>query len=357
MFQAADGSSYVPLNYRGQWQGRVTLRQALAHSMNVPSLQVLDAVGIPEAVVASSRLLGISDLWEIERTFPLGYPLGLGVATVSPLQMARAYAVFANDGRSVEPVVIRRVTDREGRQVHDLGLPASAGQILTPQEAYLMVSLLESTVESGTLRWAVSTVGGLGRPVAGKTGTTQNWSDAWTIGFTPQLSTAVWFGFDRGSGSLGINLSGALSAGPVWAEFMKEAHRDLPVAPFRRPPAGLVEAAVCRYSGLLPTVSCGTDTHVEIFLTGTEPRSFCTYHQYVDARREELKRNIRGALFDLGSVAGAGTGGGAASARASDVGSGVDVGSVFPGFGLPEPGFSEEARGGGLPSEGNPLLD
>jgi len=306
LFRDSHGNPYVPLNYRGQWKGRVSLREALAQSMNVPSLQVLDAVGFPAAIATSSRLLGISDLWEIERRFPFGYPLGLGVGTVSPLQMARAYAVFANHGLAVEPTTLRSITDREGRPVLQAHASSRSSRVLTPAEAHLMVSLLESTVESGTLRWAVQSVGGLGRPVAGKTGTTQNWSDAWTVGFTPQLTTAVWFGFDRGAGTLGVSLSGAVSAAPAWAEFMKHAHQDLAVRQFERPPAGLVEALVCRKSGLLPTSLCGGDTHAELFLSGTEPRTLCDYHRYAEERHQELRRNIRKSLFGTpGEAAGA----------------------------------------------------
>jgi len=301
LFRNDDGTPYIPLNYKGRWNGRVTLRDALSQSMNVPSLQVLQAVGFDAAIRQSSLLLGHRDPWEIERVFPRKYPLGLGVATVSPLQMARAYAVFANQGRSVEPAAIRYITDRDGDPVYrasadHTGQPQS---VLSPQAAYIMVNLLESTVSSGTLRWAVQSAGWKDRPVAGKTGTTQNWADAWTIGFTPQITTAVWFGFDRPGGTLGVGLTGAVLAGPAWAEFMKQAHQDLPVREFLRPPSGLTEQIVCRQSGLLPTAQCGSDTIAEIFLSGTEPREFCSFHSFFEEQREVVRQNLRKALVGV----------------------------------------------------------
>ncbi len=310
VFWNDDNTPYIPLNYRGEWKGRVLLRQALAHSMNVPSLKVLDTIGFDAAISRASRLLGITDPAEIESTFPRKYPLGLGVITVSPLQMARAFATFANQGREVDPIAIRYVEDRNGRLLlepeKDLrARQMRAGdsmQIMTPQEAYIMVSLLKSTVEEGTLRGAAAWVGGFGRPIAGKTGTTQNWSDAWTVGFTPQIATAVWFGFDERGYSLGVNQTGATAAGPAWAEYMKQADDGLPVEEFIRPATGLIEVNVCAVSGQLPTEYCTDGIRREIFLTGTEPREFCTLHKYEAERNATLRESIKNSIL-LGDVA------------------------------------------------------
>ena len=165
-----------------------------------------------------------------------------------------------------------------------------------------MVHLLQSTVTDGTLRYATSTVGGFDRPIAGKTGTTQNWSDAWTVGFTPQVTTAVWFGFDERGYSLGINQTGATSAGPAWAEYMKRAHEDLPAADFVRPTSGILEVTVCAKSGMLPTKYCNEGTLREIFLAGTEPRDFCDLHRYEFERNATLKENLKGSLLMGGTL-------------------------------------------------------
>jgi penicillin-binding protein 1A len=205
----------------------------------------------------------------------------------------------------VEPLAIRYVEDRNGKlilepekELRSAQMRAvRAQQIMTPQEAYIMVSLLQSTVSSGTLRYAASTVGGFDRPIAGKTGTTQNWSDAWTVGFTPQVTTAVWFGFDERGYSLGINQTGATSAGPAWAEYMKQALADEPAGEFVRPSSGLLEVTVCAKSGLLPTKYCTEGTVREIFLTGTEPREFCDLHRFEFERNATLKENLKESFF------------------------------------------------------------
>ncbi len=300
-----DGTPYVPLNYKGEWKGRVLLRTALSRSMNIPSLKVLDTIGFDAAITRTSRMLGFTDPEEIERIFPRKYPLGLGIITVSPLQMARAFATFPNQGREMEPLAIRFVEDRNGRLILELEKEIRAKQmrarkslqIMSPQAAYIMTSILQSTVETGTLRYAGSTVGGFDRAIAGKTGTTQNWSDAWTAGFTPQMTTAVWFGFDRRGYSLGINLTGATCAGPAWAEYMHQAHEGLPVVDFTKPTSGLIEATVCAVSGLLPTKYCNEGVINEIYLTGTEPRKFCDIHKYKFDRSVVMKENIKNSIL------------------------------------------------------------
>ncbi len=312
VFWNDDNTPYIPLNFKGEWKGRVLLREALQHSMNVPSLKVLDTIGFDAAIERASRMLGITDPTEIELVFPRKYPLGLGIITVSPLEMAQAFATFPNQGRAVEPVAILFVEDRNGRILlepeKDLRAAqlraGKAQQIMPPQDAYVMTSLLQGVVSSGTLRGAAEWVNGFGRPIAGKTGTTQNWSDAWTVGFTPQITTAIWFGFDERGYSLGINQTGATSAGPAWAEFMKSAHQDLPVAEFSRPASGLVDVGVCAKSGKLPTKYCNEGIIKEIFLAGTEPREFCDLHPFEQERNEGLKQTIKNSLMLGGELGG-----------------------------------------------------
>ena len=305
VFRNDDGTPYIPLNYLGEWQGRVLARSALKHSMNVPSLRVLDLIGFDAAIDRASRLLGIADPAEIEEIFPRRYPLGLGVTTVTPLQMARAYATFANQGREVEPVAIRYVEDRDGRVVLEVekdlrDRQRAAGErmkIMDPAAAYLMVDLLRSTVTEGTLRAAAGRVGGLDFPIAGKTGTTQNWSDAWTVGFTPQVVTAVWMGFDEPGESLGRSLSGGRAAGTTWADYMKRIHAGSPVQDFERPTSGLIQVAVNARSGLLPS---GDEPIIhEWFLSGTEPKTRDTLTSARAAIREATAIHLRKALATI----------------------------------------------------------
>ena len=350
LFVNDDGSPYIPLNYKGEWTGRVLLRTALARSMNVPSLKVLEAIGFDAAIERASRMLGIETPAEIEATFPRKYPLGLGVIAVSPLQMARAYATFANNGQSVSPLAIQYVMDRNGRMVLEVekelrarqGANHQERQIMTPQVAYVMTDLLQSTVQWGTLRWASGTVGGFQTDTAGKTGTTQNWSDAWTVGFTPRQATALWMGFDERGETLGLNLTGATATGPAWAEYMKAVEPGQPLR-FVRPATGLIEVTVNARSGLLPAGAQGESIIQEIFLSGTDPKERDGLLAYEADRRGEIVDNLRLAM------------------RRVDTGPplGLVPAPLAPGDAAPPlaPGGAGTAAGRTPPRRANPLLD
>jgi len=307
VFYNENGTPYIPLNFKGEWKGPVLFWYALAHSMNVPSLKILDSIGFDAAIDRAALLLGIEDRETIRRTFPRVYPLGLGIISVTPMQMARAFAVFSNQGKEVTPIAIRAVEDRNGRVFLDpekeLRLQQKRKgadiQLISRQNAYVMTNLLQKTVESGTLAWA----SGFGSkfafrdkdnkrytiPAAGKTGTTQNWADAWTVGYTPYYSTAVWFGFDRPGNSLGVTQTGALIAGPTWADFMREIHQGHAAKEFVRPGTGLIDVQVCAKSGLLRTPNCDEGTVTATFLEGTQPTSYCDIH---DRAGERLNRSL-----------------------------------------------------------------
>jgi penicillin-binding protein 1A len=296
VFHNEDGTPYIPLNFRGEWKGSVLLYEALAQSMNVPSLRVLDSIGFDSAINRAAALLDITDPEQIRRTFPRVYPLGLGIISTSPLRMARAFAVFANQGRSVTPIAIRSVENRNGLVVLDperelrlqQRLMGESIQVISPQNAYVMTSMLKKTVETGTL-YSPSAWGSkftfkdengksFRMPMAGKTGTPQNWSDAWTVGFSPYYTTALWFGFDKPGNSLGVNLTGSTLAGPVWADYMREIHQGLPYREFVRPATGVIDVTVCAKSGLLKTASCNEGEVTLPFLEGTQPSEYCNIH-------------------------------------------------------------------------------
>ncbi|MDR0663254.1 MAG: PBP1A family penicillin-binding protein [Spirochaetaceae bacterium] len=293
VFHNDDGTPYIPLNFRGEWRGSVLLYEALAHSMNVASVKVLDTIGFDAAIDRAALLLGIEDPAIKRYTFPRVYPLALGIVSIAPIQMARAFAVFANEGREVTPMAIRYIENRNGTVIidneRDIRLKqrqkGSAGQLVSPQNAYVMTNLLKKTVELGTLGGQsakfvfVNDKGERYRiAAAGKTGTTQNWSDAWTVGFTPYYTTAIWFGFDKPGNSLGLTLTGATLAGPIWGDFMREIHRGLPAKDFRRPENGVVDIRVCAKSGQLLTPSCNEGDVVLTFLEKFRPTEYCTYH-------------------------------------------------------------------------------
>lgn len=306
VFYNEDGTPYIPLNYKGEWKGPVLTWYALAKSMNVPSLKILDSIGFDAAIDRAALLLGITDPAEIRRTFPRYYPLGLGIAQVSPLKMARAFSVFANQGRQVDPIAIRSVEDRNGRIILEPEKDVRTAQkkkgqgiqLITPQTAAIMTDMLQRVVWRGTLQYPTNS-GQLftykdqdGKkftiPSAGKTGTTQNWADAWTVGFTPYMTTAIWFGFDKPGNSLGVTQSGAAIAGVVWANYMRDIHRGFSYKAFARPQTGLVSVRVCAVSGLLPTDACNEGTEDLLFLEGTQPNRACDLHQLGSERDKTL---------------------------------------------------------------------
>jgi penicillin-binding protein 1A len=359
VFWNDDGTPYTPMNFKGEWKGPVLVREALARSMNVPSLKVLDMIGFDSAIKTASGLLGIYAPQQIARVFPRKYPLGLGIIRVAPLQMARAFSIFANQGREIIPLGVRYIEDRNGKIIlepekelrNELRKKGKDIQIITPQTAYIMTDLLQSTIEWGTLSYAKNTVGGFTMPMAGKTGTTQNWSDIWTVGYSPYYTTAVWFGFDQPGNSLGVSQSGAVSAGPVWAKLMKEIHKNLEPKKFVRPD-GILEMTVTARSGLVPPPNFEGKTTKESFIAGTEPKRFDDLHDFEKDRDRESLERLRSAILPQD----------------------LDVKSVIPGTGLfidntilssggssgglrLDPRIMEDSTSGKGDTTSNPLLD
>ena len=294
VFHTADGKPYIPLNFKGEWEGDVSLWRALTRSMNVPSLKILDGIGFEAAINRAVALLGIPKNEINSRAFVPGYPIGLGVCSVRPIEMARAYAIFANGGKEITPMAIRTVEDKNGNVILNPELEirkaqASKGediQVISPQTAFVMTKLLEQTVNNGgtlsaqawhfnyrdenNVRYTM--------PAAGKTGTTQNWADAWTCGFTPYYSAAFWFGFDKPGQSLGLNITGATLAGYAWGEYFDKVHENLPYKDWNKPLEGVIECTVCSESGMILTEACGDHKTTQWYLGGTQPTELCPIH-------------------------------------------------------------------------------
>lgn len=309
VFISPDGTPYVPGNYAGRWAGYVLIRDALARSLNIPALTVLEAIGFDAAINRSADLLGITDPQEIGETFDRVFPLGLGTLSIAPIRLARAYATMANRGRAVEPIAIRYIEDRDGNVIVNPERELRESQekrdmqVMTPQTAYIMTSMLQSTVAVGTLAYARRTVDGFdGMPIAGKTGTTQNWTDAWTIGFSPYCTTVMWIGFDKRGNSLGRLQTGATSTGPVWARYMKSIHEDLPRISFPRPETGIVEVKIDRRTGMLPEEDTPEEQlRSEIFIAGTQPKTTSNLARFEKDRTEEqvIKISVDSSLTNL----------------------------------------------------------
>ena len=210
---------YTPRNYDDTFEGRITLRRALADSRNVPAVRILDKVGIQNAI-DTARRCGITS------PLPPYLPLALGAADLTLLEHTSGFTVFPDDGVHIQPHMIRRVTSYDGAILEEARPKVT--DAIPPTVARTMVAMLEDVVHFGTGVRAQA----LGRPSGGKTGTTNEFTDAWYIGFIPQITTGVWVGYDDPKTSLGPKETGARAALPIWLEFMQQASKGMPVENF-----------------------------------------------------------------------------------------------------------------------------
>lgn len=257
-----DRKSWTPANYKKQYYGTVTARQALEKSLNAATTRLAHEVGLP-AIIEVARRMGI------ESPLPPFPSIVLGSAEVTPFEVASAFSVLANEGLRAAPLSIRKVFAKDGNPIERH--PMEVEQIIAPETAYLVTHLMEGVIERGTARRARSM--GFTRPAAGKTGTTDDYRDAWFVGFTPNLLTVVWVGFDHRTD---LHLAGGEAALPTWVEFMKQASVDQPPTPFV-PPPGTVLVRIDPDSGMLATPQC-PHTLDEAFYDGQQPVAPCPIH-------------------------------------------------------------------------------
>jgi penicillin-binding protein 1A len=220
--EQADGKIWKPSNYDGNFWGPITLAEALAHSRNIIAIKLLEAVGVKNVVEYAKRL-------GIRNPMIPTLALGLGASGLTPLELTTAYNVFASQGVRHDPVAIKWVEDAEG-QVLEKHVPLGE-RVMSEQQAFVMTSMLQGVVQRGTATRAKV----LNRPVAGKTGTTNDFIDAWFVGYSPTLVAGVWVGIDDRE-SLGYKEAGGRSALPIWIEFMQQALEQAPLQEFVTPP-------------------------------------------------------------------------------------------------------------------------
>ena len=267
-----NGEIWRPENYDGEFKGPMTLREALEQSRNLVAIQLLEQVG-PATAIRYARQMGITTLLERGEPNDLHLALALGGLTrgVRPLELAAAYGVLASGGVYSRPRAILQVEDAQGRVLDRF--PPQQKVVLSEVTAYLVTDMLRGVIESpdGTGRRARI----VGRPAAGKTGTTQNNTDVWFVGYTPDLVAAVWVGNDIpeplqfGSVTLGSGF-----AAQIWGEFAREALREVPPRDFPEPP-GIVRVRIDVKNGLLVDAGCAipaAETREEVFKAGTEPK-------------------------------------------------------------------------------------
>ena len=257
-----DGRAYEPNNFGGEFYGTVTVRQAIAKSLNVPTVKLAEMIGYDRVVDLAKRAGMNSDI----KATPA---VALGAYEVTPIEIAGAYTIFANQGVYAKPSFIKFIRDESGKPIYEHKPQRRA--VLDPRVAYLMTNLMEEVLRSGT--GAGVRARGFLLPAAGKTGTSH---DGWFAGYTSNLICVVWVGFDD---NRELNLEGAKSALPIWTEFMKRAHtfREYRnVQPFTAP-EGVVTVEIDPTSGLLATAGCPV-TRPEVFIAGTQPVEVCRLH-------------------------------------------------------------------------------
>ncbi len=270
-FVTREGFAYVPVNYDRQEHGPVLAREALASSYNIPAVIALDTVGVGNLLEFAARL-GIGTFADPAR-YDLSLTLGGG--EVRLLELTAAYAAFANGGHLVRPVLVLEVRDAAGEVVFT-HRPGVGERVVDERVAWLISDILSDNLARAP-SFTTHSILQIGRPAAVKTGTTTDFRDNWTVGYTPNLVVGVWVGNPDNAPM--VSISGVSGAGPIWHQFMRTALRGQPELRFARP-EGLVQAEVCSLSGGLPTPDCPY-TRREWFIAGTEPTSPDTFYQRV----------------------------------------------------------------------------
>ncbi len=276
-FPTREGIPYVPVNYDRRHHGPLSVRAALATSNNVAAVKVLQMVGVEPAIALMQRM-GVRSLHDAER---YGLSLTLGGGEVRLFDLTSAYSVLARRGERVEPVAILQVADAQGRVLlNRLPLQPRAVPVLDEKIAWLITDILSDNDARAAAFGEFSPLRLLDRPAAVKTGTTTDFRDNWTIGYTPQRVVGVWVG--NADGRPMQRATGVTGAAPIWRDVMRAAHADLPVQWFE-PPPGLVRVEICALSGLLPSPDCLL-RRFEWFIDGTQPATIDTWHRRWNGR-------------------------------------------------------------------------
>lgn len=275
-YEDQDGGAYwAPKNYDKNFMGPITFRNALAHSRNVVTVKILEDIGVDYALKFIKKL-------GIESPIKRDLSIALGTSGVSMLELTQAFAVFADGGERIKPIFIKKIVTMKGEVIEenypyveleekedDEETPDSPSlvpkeRVISPQSAFIMTHLLEGVVQHGTGQRAKV----LGRPIAGKTGTSSDYADAWFIGYTPSLLTSVWVGFDDKT-SLGKDETGARAALPIWVSFMSQALKDTSIEGFKVP-EGITLVKVNIETGLRSDGG-PQETVMEAFVEGSAP--------------------------------------------------------------------------------------
>ena len=276
-----DGNSWIPKNYSANFKGDVSLRYALAVSLNIATINVLNYVGVTNAIKYMEPIFKAdNDERKSKRMFNADLTLSLGTGLFTPLELTTGFATIANEGKEVEPILIRYVTDRHDvmidnfeedlkKEIEERG---GAKQVMSQEVAYLISDILSGVLRGGTATSAMYEAK-FTRMGAGKTGTSNDWKDAWFVGYTPELATGIWIGFDSFKYSLGNNQVGGRIAAPIWGKYMVEALKTIKPTWYKKP-NNIVNINICAISGKLPSASCYS-IKSELFIRDKIPNEIC----------------------------------------------------------------------------------
>ena len=228
-FPGGPAGPWVPHNYDGKFEGVITFRRALAHSRNIPAVKVTEKVGGIKVVIEYARKFGITS------PLPAFLPVALGAADITLIEQTAAFTTFPNDGVRVVPRLIRKVEDYDGRVLEE-DYP-DVKDVVSARTARIMVGMLQEVVLHGTGAAAAK----MNHPLGGKTGTTNDFTDAWFVGFSPSITCGVWVGYDEKK-TLGNKETGAVAALPIWMDFMKVALKGKDNEQFAAPPPDVPNA-------------------------------------------------------------------------------------------------------------------
>ena len=279
-----NGDRWAPQNYDGSTGGPTTLREALKRSLNLVTARMVQEIVPPKTVSDYGAKLGLTT------PIPPYDAVALGSADVIPIELTSAFGVFADQGILAKPLFILRVEDKYGNIIEEHR--PEVKEVLRRETAYIMADMLGDVIDHGT-GYTARTLYNFLRPAGGKTGTTNEFTDAWFVGFTPQIVASVWIGFDDPALSLGQGQAGAIVALPIWAPFMKTAHDtlQLPVEDFEMP-SGVVRLEICQQTKKLSTEYC-PEIVSELFETEHAPTEKCDVHSGAMSRTKGENKSKR----------------------------------------------------------------
>ena len=241
----------------GRWEAKIRGVTCCTRA----AVRILISLG-PVSAISYAHKLGVkSPLRNV-------YSLALGTSEVSLIELTSAYGTLAAGGIRAEPLFVKQIVDRNGKVLEENAVYRE--EVLSPQTSFMITDMLESVVNEGTGIGA--RLMGFNEPVAGKTGTTDDYTDGWFVGYTPELAVGVWTGFDQ-KRTMGLSMTGARTSLPLWTDIMKAYYRDGPGEPFVEP-EGIVYRVICEESGALSTSKC-TKIRREAFIDGSEPHGYC----------------------------------------------------------------------------------